>query len=258
MSGERKISKKEIILGSRRCSDYERSIFGCFPEELTEELLRWRNPGRVDKENHHFFWKDEAFRPEEISLAEKLMKEEGFSYLLLRCGKRLRKKLKEERGLDESEVRVYAAEPSRFRYPSETLPGLEVKDLQQEDIRADLLDTSDVPAVFREEARANMEAVIRAAEAHPEYHWYCVYLNGRRVGSAYALEYRGFVETDDLFVLPAFRGRGIGTFLLSHIRRQFDGILYLHAEADNPAVRLYEKLGFKEADHFYQYHKALR
>jgi GNAT superfamily N-acetyltransferase len=53
-----------------------------------------------------------------------------------------------------------------------------------------------------------------------------------------------------LAVVPGERGRGIGAGLLSalvnHARQQGIGRLSLSVEQDNPAVRLYERAGFRQ------------
>ncbi|MBD3165116.1 GNAT family N-acetyltransferase [bacterium] len=48
-----------------------------------------------------------------------------------------------------------------------------------------------------------------------------------------------FVSVD-----PSMRGRGIGGKLCMHCINQADGDVKLHVEYDNPAKRLYERLGF--------------
>jgi ribosomal protein S18 acetylase RimI-like enzyme len=83
--------------------------------------------------------------------------------------------------------------------------------------------------------------------------------DGRRVGAAW---YRlmppedpgyGFVDASTpevgIAVLPAVRGRGVGTTLLRHLTSAarscgFDS-LSLSVERGNPAVRLYERCGFE-------------
>jgi ribosomal protein S18 acetylase RimI-like enzyme len=81
---------------------------------------------------------------------------------------------------------------------------------------------------------------------------------GRPVGAAWMRlltgERRGYGWVDDatpelaIAVLPAYRGRGIGTRLLSALiaaaRRSYPA-LSLSVRATNPAARLYRRLGFE-------------
>ena len=54
----------------------------------------------------------------------------------------------------------------------------------------------------------------------------------------------------DIALAPAFRGRGIGTELLRQLMGEAAGSarsLSIHVEMNNPARRLYERLGFEPA-----------
>jgi ribosomal protein S18 acetylase RimI-like enzyme len=54
----------------------------------------------------------------------------------------------------------------------------------------------------------------------------------------------------DIALLPEHRGTGIGTFLLRDLKRQAlvqGKPVTIHVEKHNPARRLYERLGFREA-----------
>ncbi len=61
----------------------------------------------------------------------------------------------------------------------------------------------------------------------------------------------GYVDDDtpelSVAVLPSYRGRGIGTRLLARLFESdcTRGPISLSVSADNPAVRLYERFGFK-------------
>lgn len=46
---------------------------------------------------------------------------------------------------------------------------------------------------------------------------------------------------------PATRGQGIGTRLIEMALEHVDGPIKLHVEADNPARKLYERIGFTTA-----------
>ena len=55
------------------------------------------------------------------------------------------------------------------------------------------------------------------------------------------------VRLMDIALLPAARGRGIGTALLQRLLTFADGIalpVTLHVESFNPARRMYERVGF--------------
>jgi ribosomal protein S18 acetylase RimI-like enzyme len=54
----------------------------------------------------------------------------------------------------------------------------------------------------------------------------------------------------DITLAPAFRGRGIGSGLLRSLISEVEGsrrTVSIHVEINNPARRLYERLGFEYA-----------
>ena len=48
-----------------------------------------------------------------------------------------------------------------------------------------------------------------------------------------------------VYVEPDLRGQGIGGKLIAAVRKHCPGDIKLHVEHDNPAKRLYERIGFK-------------
>ena len=61
----------------------------------------------------------------------------------------------------------------------------------------------------------------------------------------------------DISLGPAFRGRGIGRVLMEGILaegRSTDKRVTIHVEHDNPAQRLYDRLGFQHVDTSGVYH----
>lgn len=64
----------------------------------------------------------------------------------------------------------------------------------------------------------------------------------------------GFVEVSAVCTHPDVRGRGYAAILMSEVIRDIVGegsVPFLHALADNPAVQLYERLGFTRRRSFH-------
>lgn len=84
----------------------------------------------------------------------------------------------------------------------------------------------------------------------------CAEEGGEVVGAAWARLMRGYGFAGDgvpelaVSVLPGHRGRGVGTALLSSLVERCSELgcpaLSLSVQRSNPAVRLYERLGFRE------------
>lgn len=92
----------------------------------------------------------------------------------------------------------------------------------------------------------------QAQDAHYRQHYptaefYVVELEGEPVGRLYYDGWMREIRIMDIAVLPAYRGRGIGTQLLKML--QIEAVesarfLSIHVERMNPARHLYERLGF--------------
>jgi ribosomal protein S18 acetylase RimI-like enzyme len=69
------------------------------------------------------------------------------------------------------------------------------------------------------------------------------------VGRLYCWESAEEVRVIDISILPEFRGKGLGGALLADVikaaKRQKKPVT-LHVYPDNPAKRLYERLGFRK------------
>ncbi len=59
----------------------------------------------------------------------------------------------------------------------------------------------------------------------------------------------GKYELDDLYILPEYRGQGIGSRVMEYCLKKADKPVFLYVFKNNlPAVRLYEKYGFREIE----------
>ena len=77
----------------------------------------------------------------------------------------------------------------------------------------------------------------------------CVYLGSDKVGFFCLTEESGQCELDDLYVLPQFRGQGIGTAIVCRCITQTNKPLYLYVFKGNAgAVKLYTRMGFSVAE----------
>jgi ribosomal protein S18 acetylase RimI-like enzyme len=84
--------------------------------------------------------------------------------------------------------------------------------------------------------------------AYPDCAFQVVEIHGVAAGRLYVDRTANDINVLDIALLPAFRGRGIGTKLLEAILEEARSSLRtvtLHVEQYNPARRLYERLGFR-------------
>ena len=76
------------------------------------------------------------------------------------------------------------------------------------------------------------------------FQYTCVFLNDTKVGY-FHLQHGGETELDDFYILPEYRGRGIGTEVLSYCIKQTNSPLFLYVFRRNTgAIKLYNRMGF--------------
>jgi ribosomal protein S18 acetylase RimI-like enzyme len=71
--------------------------------------------------------------------------------------------------------------------------------------------------------------------------------DGRRIGRLYVDRNADEIRIVDIALVPEFRGRGIGAALIGDVfaEARASGLpVRIHVEKDNPALRLYDRLGF--------------
>jgi len=72
--------------------------------------------------------------------------------------------------------------------------------------------------------------------------------NGKPIGRLYVGRYRDEIRIIDISILPQHRNRGLGTKILKKLLNEGQKTgktVSIHVECYNPALRLYERLGFK-------------
>lgn len=86
---------------------------------------------------------------------------------------------------------------------------------------------------------------------YPTASFQVIEVDGRFAGRLYLDRWKSEIRVVDIALLPEFRGQGAGSALLSEILaegRSSGKAVTIHVEHNNPARRLYERLGFKLAE----------
>jgi ribosomal protein S18 acetylase RimI-like enzyme len=85
-------------------------------------------------------------------------------------------------------------------------------------------------------------------EHYPQARFQVIELDGAPAGRLYLDERASEIRIVDIALLPEYRRRGAGTQLLCDILaegRRLNVPVTIHVERFNPALRLYERLGFR-------------
>lgn len=86
---------------------------------------------------------------------------------------------------------------------------------------------------------------------YPDAEWLVVEHEGRAVGRLYVEEWPSQFRIIDIALVPEAQGRGFGSALLADMFDRARGVgkkVSIHVEKNNPAMRLYERLGFSKAE----------
>ena len=101
------------------------------------------------------------------------------------------------------------------------------------------------------------QAQQRAYRAYEGATFDVIVQDGEPVGLLYVARWPAEIRIMDIALLPAHRNRGIGSQLIRDLQGEAAASghpLTIHVERFNPALRLYERLGFQiaaERDHVY-------
>lgn len=107
-----------------------------------------------------------------------------------------------------------------------------------------------------EEKAGFCEMQFLAQDAHYREHYptaqYSVIISeNTAIGRLYIDRWSREIRIMDIALLPEYRGQGIGTYFLRQLMDESTAsqkLLSIHVERLNPALRLYERLGFQVAE----------
>jgi len=110
-----------------------------------------------------------------------------------------------------------------------------------------------------------MQSMAQQAEykiKFPGASWQVITFNKQDAGRFYTWEDDDEIRLIDITLLPPFRGRGIGNFLLGELIKRSNKVqkkISLHVDPVNPVLKLYLRLGFvhikNNGRHFYMERK---
>jgi GNAT superfamily N-acetyltransferase len=89
------------------------------------------------------------------------------------------------------------------------------------------------------------------SQAYKDAEFNLILLDDKPVGRLYIWRTETQIRIMDIALLPDFQGKGIGTKILQSIIQESEKSgkkVTMHVEYFNPALRLYERLGFKKVD----------
>jgi ribosomal protein S18 acetylase RimI-like enzyme len=103
-----------------------------------------------------------------------------------------------------------------------------------------------------EQKQAFVNQQFAAQDAHYRQHYptaqfQIIEFGNTPVGRLYVDHWASEIRIIDIALLPAYRGQGIGTHFLTQLQEEARAaakVLTIHVEKFNPALRLYERLGF--------------
>jgi len=222
---------------------------------FNEHLTRWHNEANAEHYNENFFVANGKVSREDIEKAIAYQKDKNIHHFLLKMTQPLDEAVIQEFKLEEDHTYVMVLLDREKSINWRCNDTIIVKDCQQEDIYEDLLEdaVTNCPEEYRPIVAKSMTAALNDAKADTNYHWFAAYLNGKIVGSAYALCHDGCMEFDDLVVRKEYRNRYIATTIMKYIAENFKETICLHAAVNKTPKDMYAKMGFEIVATSYEY-----
>jgi GNAT superfamily N-acetyltransferase len=92
---------------------------------------------------------------------------------------------------------------------------------------------------------------------YPDAEWLVIERRGEPIGRLYIEEWPSQIRLIDISLLPHGRGEGVGSAILADLMEAAKAAgkaLSIHVEQNNPAMRLYLRLGFVQVEEHGIYH----
>ena len=86
---------------------------------------------------------------------------------------------------------------------------------------------------------------------YPGAEWLIIEQEDEAIGRLYLVEWESEFRVIDISLLPDARGKGVGGALIGDLIEAAHAVakkVSIHVERNNPAIRLYERLGFELAE----------
>jgi GNAT superfamily N-acetyltransferase len=147
----------------------------------------------------------------------------------------------------------------RFSFPAAEALGIAFRPCREEDLPflSDLYASTRAEEVAQTGWPAAAQRAFLAQQFAAQHHHYQLHYpdaerllieqGGAPAGRIYLAERDGMLRLIDVALLPASRGSGVGTAIMTDLLRQAEALglgIVIHVERYNPARRLYDRLGF--------------
>lgn len=144
--------------------------------------------------------------------------------------------------------------------------------LEQEKIAYTAASLDDIPQIYslckllidtyEDVAQINYQKVLQWVEHKIRENigeYTCVYLSGEKAGYFRLCSGEGQLELDDLYILPGFQNRGLGSAVVKKCILQANCRIFLYVFSRNvDAIRFYSRLGFAVAEQVSQTRLIMR
>ena len=208
-----------------------------------------------DMYQHNAFITDGIPDENELAAAESFQKENGAQFLLIKSKERLPDILTQKFHLEEDCTDTMVLK-NDFVFTWKRNPHVTVKSLKADGIAQDILEMEleNYGTAYGEDfVKRKMHRYLETSKQHDSFHYFGAYIDEKIAGACYAFCFQNIVCIDGLVVNEECRKQYVATTLLAYIAERFDGILFLHADANDTPKEMYIRMGFETVDHIYEY-----